>query len=278
MDRLTSLEGNVKETKVVVQQTYANLRAEHKADCSTVKDEVVKLVEQSMERWQDKFISNLSLNYRQIETQLSGVERHISNHGSDIKHEVAQVNMHFGQWNALPSSSTKDPMSMEDGATNGENKKIGLDNSCGDAIIPLDDEDEARIEDNVGSGTINIGMEYDDQCIGFDNDFNMDMYSCEYIGLTDKNQEKNIDNDNILEVQVGDKERGSVRPSTMSFESLTSDAFTKDQLFINKKKLRHSLGIFAMKNNFEYKVIRSTKELFVARCVQKEPRPDVESK
>ncbi|KAK9126652.1 hypothetical protein Scep_015498 [Stephania cephalantha] len=63
MDKLTSLEGNVEEIKVVVQQTCANLRAQHKADYDTIKEEVAKLVEQSMERWQDKFISNLALNY-----------------------------------------------------------------------------------------------------------------------------------------------------------------------------------------------------------------------
>ncbi|KAK9167105.1 hypothetical protein Scep_002296 [Stephania cephalantha] len=120
MDRLTSLEGNVEENKVVIQQTCANLRAEHKVDCSTVKEEVARLVEKSIERWQDKFINNLALNYSQIETRLSGVDRHISDHGSNIKREVAQAKMHFGQWNALPSSSTKDPGSMEDVTTNGK--------------------------------------------------------------------------------------------------------------------------------------------------------------
>ncbi|KAK9156983.1 hypothetical protein Scep_003557 [Stephania cephalantha] len=91
------VNGNVEEIKVVVQQTCANLRAQHKAYCGTIKELVAKLVEQSMERWQDKFISNLALNYCQIETRLSRAEWHISNHGSDIKCEVAQVKMHFGQ-------------------------------------------------------------------------------------------------------------------------------------------------------------------------------------
>ncbi|KAK9133644.1 hypothetical protein Scep_013172 [Stephania cephalantha] len=71
MDKLTSLEDNVEEIKVVVQQTCSNLRAEHKADCSIVNEEVAKLVKQSMERWQENLIGNLALNYRQIETQLS---------------------------------------------------------------------------------------------------------------------------------------------------------------------------------------------------------------
>ncbi|KAK9148490.1 hypothetical protein Scep_007247 [Stephania cephalantha] len=71
------------------------------------------------------------------------------------------------------------------------------------------------IEDNFGSGTINIGMECDD-CIGLNDEFNMDIYSCEYVGVADENQEKKIDNDDIPEVQVGDKESGNVRLFTMA--------------------------------------------------------------
>ncbi|KAK9128520.1 hypothetical protein Syun_017317 [Stephania yunnanensis] len=73
--RIKSLEENAEEIKVVVQQTCMNIRAEYKVDCSTVKEKVAKLANQSMQRWQDKFICNLTLNYRQIETRLTGVEQ-----------------------------------------------------------------------------------------------------------------------------------------------------------------------------------------------------------
>ncbi|KAK9157595.1 hypothetical protein Scep_004169 [Stephania cephalantha] len=78
--------------------------------CNMLKEEIVNLFSQTMDKVEDMFNTKMGHNYRLVEVHVAAVERHISEHGSEIKRVVAEMKARlstseagtFGEWEAFP--------------------------------------------------------------------------------------------------------------------------------------------------------------------------------
>ncbi|KAK9137504.1 hypothetical protein Sjap_008098 [Stephania japonica] len=63
----------------------------------------LKYIEEDIQEIEDRFGTRMVHNFRLVEDRLAAVERHISDHGSDIKRAISQMKVQLMGWKGTPS-------------------------------------------------------------------------------------------------------------------------------------------------------------------------------
>ncbi|KAK9144378.1 hypothetical protein Sjap_004281 [Stephania japonica] len=107
IQRLQAIEEDLEEVKVVIQQTSTSLKTEvstiMRNECNMLKEEIINLFCQTMDKVEDRFSIRMVHNYRLVEDRMATVERHVLEHGSEIKRVAVQMKVQLSGWNVLPT-------------------------------------------------------------------------------------------------------------------------------------------------------------------------------
>ncbi|KAK9087646.1 hypothetical protein Syun_030040 [Stephania yunnanensis] len=105
METGEDVKEDLEKVKVVIHLIGVSLKtdvaAKMRNDCNMLKEEIVNLFSQTMDKVEDRFDTRLRHNYRLVGDRVAAVERHISKYGSEINRVVVQMKAQLNGWNVL---------------------------------------------------------------------------------------------------------------------------------------------------------------------------------